>query len=71
MNLPKLYGLVLGSSEILNTMSAVKWLLVSVFSMLAIGFVLLYRKSALTTVSTSSTEETPAKKATKNARGRS
>lgn len=69
MNLPKLYGLALGSSEILATVSAVKWLLLSVFSMLAVGFVLLYRKSA--NVPASSPASGEARKAPKNARGRS
>jgi len=70
MNLPKLYGLALGSSEILTTFSAVKWLLLSVFSMLAIGFVLLYRKTAPTGVPPDASEAA-ARKAPKNARGRS
>lgn len=59
-NMPKLYGLAVGSSELMVSVAAVKWVLVSVFFMLAIGFVLLYRKS------------TPElEKAVKNARGRS
>ena len=44
MDLPKLYGLANGSADILTTMSAVKWLLLSILGMLATGFVLLYRK---------------------------
>jgi hypothetical protein len=59
-NLPKLYGLAIGSSELMITVSAVKWVLLSVFFMLGVGFVLLYRKSATVT-----------EKAPTNARGRS
>lgn len=59
-NLPKLYGLRVGSSELMVTVSAVKWILASVFFMLSVGFVLLYRKSAAAT-----------EKAITNARGRS
>lgn len=44
MNLPKLYGLVNGSADILTSIDAVKWVLLSVFGMLAAGFVILYRK---------------------------
>jgi hypothetical protein len=59
-NLPKLYGLTIGSSALWTTVSAVKWVLLSVFFMLGVGFVLLYRKSA-----------TLSEKAPTNARGRS
>ena len=44
MDLPKLYGLANGSADIMTTMSAVKWLLLSILGMLATGFILLYRK---------------------------
>lgn len=71
MNLPKLYGLRLGSSDILTTMLAVKWVLASVLSMLAIGFVLLYRKATPPTVSAAADEAAAVKRASKNARGRS
>ncbi|HKD07946.1 MAG TPA: carboxypeptidase-like regulatory domain-containing protein [Bryobacteraceae bacterium] len=44
MNLPKLYNLTNGSADIITTMLAVKWVLLSVLGMLAVGFTLLYRK---------------------------
>jgi hypothetical protein len=44
MNLPKLYGLTSGSADILTSVKAVKWVLLSVIGMLAAGFVILYRK---------------------------
>jgi hypothetical protein len=68
MNLPKLYGLALGSADLPSTVMAVKWILLSVIGMLAAGFVLLYRKG--NPVQTSSPASEPAVKATKNARGR-
>jgi subtilisin family serine protease len=44
MDLPKLYGLANGSADILTTIGAVKWLMLSILGMLATGFILLYRK---------------------------
>ncbi len=44
MNLPKLYGMTLGSADIIETAGAVKWVLASVLGMLVVGFVILYRK---------------------------
>jgi hypothetical protein len=44
MNLPKLYGLQLGSADLPTSVMAVKWILLSVLGMLAAGFVILYRK---------------------------
>jgi hypothetical protein len=44
MNLPKLYGMVNGSADITTSIVAVKWVLLTVFGMLAAGFVILYRK---------------------------
>ena len=65
MNLPKLYGLASGSSNIIAAMIAVKWVLLSVIGMLAAGFVILYRKgNPLQTI------ENADPKASKNARGR-
>ena len=43
-NLPKLYGLQLAAPILLDSVSAVKWVLLTVLGMLALGFVLLYRK---------------------------
>jgi hypothetical protein len=70
MDLPKLYGLASGSSDLLSTVMAVKWLLLSVLGMLAVGFTLLYRKGnpLRTAEEQIAPEKTP--KATKNARGR-
>ena len=62
MILPKLYGLAGGSENLITQMAAVKWVLLSVFTMLSFGFAVLYRKSP-------TVEED--KKAPKNARGRS
>jgi hypothetical protein len=43
-NLPKLYGLMTSNSSLLQTLLAVKWILLTVLGMLALGFILLYRK---------------------------
>ncbi|MDP9169096.1 MAG: carboxypeptidase-like regulatory domain-containing protein [Acidobacteriota bacterium] len=66
MSLPKLYGLASGASDFFATVLAVKWVLLSVFGMLATGFVLLYRKG---NPDLSGSGE-PATKASKNVRGR-
>ncbi len=68
-NLPKLYGLAMGNSNMIESVSAVKWILLSILAMLTIGFVLLYRKGD------PSEQNNPAQnrqttKASKNARGR-
>jgi hypothetical protein len=68
MNLPKLYNLESGSANILVAMGAVKWLLVSIFGMLAAGFVILYRKG--NPLQSADDGATTAGKASKNARGR-
>jgi hypothetical protein len=59
-NLPKLYGLLGANSSFGQSVGAVKWILLTVFGMLALGFTLLYRKG-------DPTENT---KASTNARGR-
>jgi hypothetical protein len=43
-NLPKLYGMLSANSSLGQSMGAVKWILATVLGMLALGFVLLYRK---------------------------
>ena len=43
-NLPKLFGLTVADSNFWQAITSVKWVLLSVLGMLAIGFVLLYRK---------------------------
>jgi len=65
-NLPKLYGLAVGNSDFIQTVSAVKWVLLSILAMLAVGFVLLYRKGD-PTVAADSGPNSP--KASKHARG--
>ena len=42
--LPKLYGLLSANSSFGQSVSAVKWILITVLGMLALGFILLYRK---------------------------
>lgn len=44
-NMPKLYGLAIAKGELLSTILSVKWILLSVLGMLAVGFAMLYRKS--------------------------
>jgi len=43
-NMPKLYGLSVATGDLLGPVLAVKWILISVIGMLAIGFAMLYRK---------------------------
>jgi len=43
-NLPKLYGLLTANSSFAQSVMAVKWILLTVLGMLALGFILLYRK---------------------------
>ena len=43
-NMPKLFGLTIATGDPLAPILAVKWILISVLGMLAIGFALLYRK---------------------------
>ncbi len=43
-NMPKLFGLALATGNPIEPFLAVKWLFASVLGMLAVGFVLLYRK---------------------------
>jgi hypothetical protein len=63
-NLPKLYGMLSANSSLGQSVGAVKWILATVLGMLALGFVLLYRKgNPLET-------ETSTKAANTHARGR-
>ena len=61
--LPKLYGLAAGNSNLGESLLAVKWILLTVIGMLALGFVMLYRKG-------DPELKTPDSKAPGNARGR-
>jgi hypothetical protein len=59
-NLPKLYGLLGANSSFGQSVGAVKWILLTVLGMLALGFTLLYRKG----------DPTESTKVSTNARGR-
>ena len=63
-NLPKIYGLLLGSASMPEALNAVKWLVITIFGMLALAFVLLYRRGD------PATEAKPDTKAAKHGRGR-
>lgn len=71
-NLPKLYNLQLSSAGLLDSMGAVKWIVLTVLGMLALGFVLLYRKGnpAAETVSAQPADSEKSSKPTRHARGR-
>jgi len=71
-NFPKLYNLQLSSAGLLDSMSAVKWIVITVLGMLALGFILLYRKGSPLTEASSAQPVDTAKssKAPKHARGR-
>jgi len=66
-NLPKLYGLLSASSSFGEALGAVKWVLATVLGMLALGFVLLYRKGNPVASRQDSDQST---KAASHARGR-
>jgi hypothetical protein len=51
-NFPKLYSLLPANATFWDSVIAVKWVLLSILGMLALGFVLLYRKSDPTKAST-------------------
>ena len=63
-NFPKLYGLIAANATFWDSVLAVKWVLLSILGMLALGFVLLYRKGDPLGPGE------PATKASTNARGR-
>jgi len=71
-NLPKLYNLQLSSAGLFDSMGAVKWVILTVLGMLALGFILLYRKGSPLTEATSAQPVDTAKspKVPKHARGR-
>jgi hypothetical protein len=64
-NLPKLYGLLTANSTFAQSVGAVKWILLTVLGMLALGFTLLYRKGDPVSL-----QERETTKASTNARGR-
>lgn len=73
-NFPKLYGLLAANASFLDSILAVKWVLLTVLGMLALGFTLLYRKgdpleTAGSAAATDAESETVTK-ATKHARSR-
>lgn len=61
-NLPRLYGLLSANSSFGDSLMAVKWILLTVLGMLALGFTLLYRKGNPVSAETT--------KASTHARGR-
>jgi hypothetical protein len=52
-NMPKLFGLAVATGDLWAPVLAVKWILISVLGMLAIGFAMLYRRGNPTQLSTS------------------
>lgn len=73
-NFPRLYGLLAANANLLDSVLAVKWVLLTILGMLALGFALLYRKGdpLKATGSATSDEAEPetVTKASKHARGR-
>jgi len=73
-NFPKLYGLLAANASFLDSLLAVKWVLLTILGMLALGFILLYRKGDPLEIPGNAalpdSESEPATKASKHARGR-
>jgi hypothetical protein len=71
-NLPKIYNLQISSAGLLDSLGAVKWIVLSVLGMLGFGFILLYRKGNPVAEPHAALAAHPEKasKATKHARGR-
>jgi hypothetical protein len=72
-NLPKLYGMAVGNASLGESVLAVKWILLTILGMLALGFALLYRKGDPSATRESAESEASVKAATKapgHARGR-
>jgi len=76
-NFPKLYGLITANSSFLDSVLAVKWVLLTIVGMLALGFTLLYRKGdprenagSAASLNVPDSDSETATKASKHARGR-
>ncbi len=73
-NFPKLYGLLAANASFLDSLLAVKWVLLTILGMLALGFALLYRKGDPLQNAGGATqlqaESETVTKASKHARGR-
>jgi hypothetical protein len=71
-NLPKLYNLQISSAGLLDSLGAVKWIVLSVLGMLGFGFILLYRRGnpVVEPPMAIAAEPEKASKATKHVRGR-
>lgn len=78
-NFPKLYGLLAANASFLDSLLAVKWVLLTILGMLALGFTLLYRKgdpldsagnAGAGSAALPDSESETATKASKHARGR-
>jgi hypothetical protein len=69
-NLPKLYALAAGDSDLGQSLLAVKWILATVLGMLALGFALLYRKGNPASANENSAKAEAAPKASGHARSR-
>jgi hypothetical protein len=73
-NFPRLYGLLAANSSFLESLLAVKWVLLTILGMLALGFTLLYRKGDplqnAGNAALPDAESETATKASKHARGR-
>ncbi len=59
-NMPKLFGLTIATGDLWATLLSVKWILISVLGMLAVGFAILYRKGNPLSNPTTSTPPTKA-----------
>jgi hypothetical protein len=74
-NFPKLYGLLAANASFLDSLLAVKWVLLTILGMLALGFILLYRKgdpleNPGSSAASPDSESDTATKASRHARGR-
>jgi hypothetical protein len=76
-NFPKLYGMLAANASFLDSVLAVKWVLLTIVGMLALGFTLLYRKGdprenagSAASLNVPASDSETATKASKHARGR-